>query len=120
MSQPPPPPPPGYNVLYYADGLGHESALYRFRNKESGVKWSKDVSEIKGHILSIKTKMESQGRTAGTYDDYRPWLVRCQVFIRTFGKTAVPPDIRRAINSVEEGVGIDDRRKQIRHRQDSL
>ena len=96
-----------YNVLYTTTS-DHPSSVFHFPSQEVGLRWLTQVNEIKRHILDIKDKLAEENREAnGTYDDYRPWIIRCQVFIRTFGKIAVPADICHSINSVERGCGIE-------------
>ena len=100
-----------YNVLYVGTAPGHDvedTSVFHFPNKEAGDKWLGSVNAIKHHIGSINDGLAREGREGmGTYNDYHPWIVRCQVFIGTFGKMAVPGDIRRALNSVEIGCGVD-------------
>ena len=97
-----------YNVLYTTSGDHRGASVYHFPSEEVGLRWLAQVNAIKKHILEIKDKLAEENREAnGTYDDYRPWITQCQVFIRTYGKVAVPSDIRHSLNSVEKGCGVE-------------
>jgi hypothetical protein len=93
-----------YNVLYTT--TGHE-LVFRFPTAEAASRWNALVFAIKRHISDIAEKVNAEAREA-TYDDYRPWIIRCKVFIWTFGYAAVPGDIRHSINSVEMGFGMEE------------
>ena len=95
-----------YNVLYHT-GQPADIKVYHFPTPEMAKDWSESVGIVKEHIGEINDKCEREGRwDRRTHDDYRPWIVRCQVFIRKFGKEAVPSDIQGTLNDVEEAFGL--------------
>ena len=94
------------NVLCHSHGE-KDLAVCRFPAEEAGLHWNESAVLIKGHISAIDDRLEKEGRSdTPTCEDCKPWIVRCKTFVNTFGRDAVPRDIQRALNSVEEGLNL--------------
>ena len=88
-----------YQHLYLS---GTQVWSFYFPNAEKAAAWQEDVMELKDHIADIN---------AGNYNEqekrsmYEGWLERVKIFEAEFH--VVPYDIKRAVNSVERGIGVD-------------
>ena len=69
-----------------------------FGNQESYAIWIGEVEGIKQHAADIQ---------GGSNQQYQVWLDRVMSFRSMCGDQMVPLDIQRAVNSVEDGIGVD-------------
>ena len=70
-----------------------------FNNREAGREWLAQVEEIKLHIRVIN---ESGSRE----EDYQAWLGRVMEFRQRWGDPLVPFDVKEAVHSVQDGLGM--------------
>ena len=74
-----------------------------FDSESSYAEWGQGVMEIKRRIAEIN---DDGNPGAARVPFYNQWLQSVEDFIRIWGENHVPPDIKSAVNTVQEGVGV--------------
>jgi hypothetical protein len=88
--------------LTYIDGIDGDERVYVFLSKTAMEEWSFETGGIKSHIAGINETILAHKRKP----HYLVWLQRVYSFALNFGNHAVPEDIKRAVHSVEAGIGF--------------
>jgi len=98
--------------IAYMTGLPQDEAVYSFASSDEYGEWSLGVGDIKSRIRAIN----NDGRAGPPrVRHYKRWLVIVNAFVALWGVDRTPNDIRRAVNDVEDNIGVpltvwDDRR----------
>ena len=89
---------------FYTTGIHQE--IISFNTDAERLSWETQVMEIKAESSSIFAKKEAEGLTAAVRALYDQWFARIQALKDAFGEDRVPQDIKWALNSAEEGLGV--------------
>ena len=74
-----------------------------FDTAEQFQRWKLEVEDIKDHIAEINNDGNSEAKRARKY---KGWLKNVKAFIENHGESHLPPDIKWAVNNVENGIGV--------------
>jgi hypothetical protein len=85
-----------FRSIYVSGGT---TMMLTFSNRDVGMEWHHGVNNIKEMIAGINSQKNRK-------DDYVKWLAEVRIFRQRWGDTMVPPDIRTAVHSVEDGIGL--------------
>ena len=69
---------------------------------------SLEYTAIKTHMAQNMELFHNGSRSPADHDKYfrRSWIPEAHAFVTKWGKDRVPPDLRRGINSAEDGLGL--------------
>ena len=88
------------NVLYVSTPW---EILLHFPSQERYMLWSQEVRRLKDRIAAIN---DDDNPGAARIPKYRRWIEQVRAFVRNFGEEMLPPDIKSAMNGVEEDIGV--------------
>jgi len=82
---------------------GEHEVTYSFANSALYEVWVRGVSAIKTRIVTI-----NNDRNAGParVPSYEGWLELVRDFVQVWGDQLLPPDIKCAVNMVENGIQV--------------
>ena len=84
------------------------TVIISFRNEEVGMEWANGVSSLKLLAALIdKQRAEANHLNRNDLLDYAPFLTSAERFIERWGTGLVPTDVRRALNDIQENVGVE-------------
>ena len=92
------------NVLY-TTGLHQE--VYTFANVAEKDAWDAEVFAIKSDSAAAFNKKETEGVTSEVRFMYENWKARVVAFKDRFSEARTPQDIKWALNTAEEALGMD-------------
>ena len=78
--------------------------MYSFESRREVNMWEAQLLGIKKRIAQIN---EDGNAGAARVPKYRLWWTGVMAFRTTWGQERVPPDIKMAVNSVEEEIGVE-------------
>ena len=87
------------SMLYTA---GTDVEVHKFPDVSTCKQWSEEVEQIK-FVISHINKIEDEDSQD---ERYSVWLLRVETFRAHWGDMHVPADIKRAVHSVQSGMGI--------------
>ena len=85
----------------YTSGIWMKA--YRFLNLAVQVRWVGHVGRIKAEIEDINNDGNAG---APRVPKYHFWLLSVYDFIEEWGEAHLPPDIKHAVNDVQENLGL--------------
>ena len=91
------------NVLY-TTGI-HEEVITFVSVAEKDL-WDAGVSAIKSESSTLFNKKENEGLTDEIWDRCLWWIILVKKFKDQFGDSRTPQDIKWALNSAEEALGV--------------
>jgi hypothetical protein len=91
---------PGAYKLLYFTGIRGDTVRYCFANEAAYQKWWEDMERVKHTIAAINQRGDTSDKSR-----YDGWMELVQEMRRVHGDAFVPPDIRRACNTVEKNHG---------------
>ena len=89
-----------YNVAYLS---GQWAITLPFTSQQRYHLWDEGVRNIKERIETINN---DDNTDAARVPLYKAWLVMVESFVRRWTEAFLPPDIKHAVNSVENGIGV--------------
>ena len=89
----------------YTTGI-HEEVV-TFDTDEERVSWNSGVQKIKAESAALFERREAEGLTPQIRALYVEWMKGIKAFKEAFGENRVPQDIKWALNTAEEGLGIE-------------
>ena len=89
-----------YRVLYMS---GDWVIVLGFPSQQRYRVWEESVRRIKLFIEAINN---DDNDDAGRVPCYNAWLSLVASFVSFWGEDLLPPDIKHAVNSVEDGIGV--------------
>ena len=92
------------NVLY-TTGINQE--IYSFSTIEEKNRWDAEVMAIKADSSAAFHRKESEGLSADVRALYSNWISRVKAFVGQFGEQRTPEDIKWALNTAEEAMGVE-------------
>ena len=92
------------NVLY-TTGINQE--IYSFSTIEEKNRWDAEVMAIKADSSAAFHRKESEGLSAAVRALYSNWISRVKAFVSQFGEQRTPEDIKWALNTAEEAMGVE-------------
>ena len=92
------------NVLY-TTGIHQE--VMTFTSVAEKDRWDAEVLGIKADSAAVFQKKEREGVTANVRALYDQWMARIKAMKDSFGEEKVPQDIKWALNSAEQALGVD-------------
>ena len=92
------------NVLY-TTGIHQE--VMTFTSVAEKDLWDAEVLGIKADSAAVFEKKEREGVTANVRALYDQWMARIKAMKDSFGEEKVPQDIKWALNSAEQALGVD-------------
>ena len=95
-------------TTFYMTGANHQE-LHTFDSAEVAAAWDAMVAALKQESQSVFSRRMEIG---GVITDeiralYDQWMTNVKAFRDRFGEEHVPADIKWALNSAEEGLGIE-------------
>ena len=90
--------------LLYTTGLHQE--VYSFLNVAEKNSWEADVMALKAESSAAFSKRESDGVTTEVRTVYVNWKTRVVAFVEQCSESRTPMDIKWALNSAEEALGM--------------
>ena len=88
----------------YVTGRDQDSMCFQAESSEAYSKWLEEMITIKEYIKWINETIHDDDLRRPHYLDWRKLV---KTFGHIWGKDRVPKDIKDALKSVEEGVGVD-------------
>ena len=75
--------------------------VLEFKDWEEVNEWDKGVSGIKGQIAAITDMSEEEAKPL-----YEAWIESVMMFRKRWSDGKVPGDIKSAVHSVQDGIGM--------------
>ena len=92
-------------TLLYTTGLHQE--LYTFANPAEKDAWEAEVFAIKADSSAAFHRKEEEGITSEVRAVYENWKARVIAFKDTYSENRTPQDIKWALNSAEQALGME-------------
>ena len=91
--------------ILYSTGLHQE--VYSFANVAEKDAWEAEVLGINADSSAAFNRKEAEGITSGVRVLYENWKGRILAFKDRFSEARMPQDIKWALNSAEEALGME-------------
>ena len=91
-------------TLLYTTGLHQEMTFKDLEEKKS---WMEDVAAVKEGSSNAYYKKEADGESAEVRGLYNNWIASVHALAAKYGEERTPQDIKWALNSAEEALGLE-------------
>ena len=91
-------------TVLYTTGIHQE--LVTFATLEEKDAWDAEVLAIKSESTAAYQRKEAEGVSTAVRALYQRWMDRVKAFKDRFGKNRTPQDIKWALNTAEQALGI--------------
>ena len=94
-------------TTFYLTGPNHQET-HTFATAEEASAWDAMVSALKAESKAVFDRRMAVGSiTEEVRSLYQQWMTNVKAFRDRFGEDHVPADIKWALNSAEEGLGLE-------------